>query len=249
MNKKQKKIIAGCILYVIIFCVLYAVFYFQFSAEGYRMSVPYRYSFEKVSDNIYVNKGYSGSKEEIAILIANAKERSSTFFGKLKYTDDIVFIICDDNKTLKKLGGENDTITVMVPFKKSYISVSDKYLNVDTLAHELTHAEFHSRLSAQAMENIPAWFDEGLATQNDYRKKYSTEAWIEQTDNGKNTVPLEDMNTLSEFYAGSASDRYLRYLTAKHEVSKWMNIHHQEGLMELIYRLNNGESFNSAYGR
>lgn len=249
MNKKQKKIIACCILYVIIFWVLYATFYFQFSAEGYRITVPLRYSFEEIADNIYVNKGYSGEIEKITDRIAEAKERDSAFFGRLKYTDDIVFIICDDNKILKKLGGENDTITVNFPFSKSYISVSDEYLNIDTLAHELSHAELHLRLSGRAMEKIPAWFDEGVATQNDYRRKYSMEAWIEKTDNGKNRVPLENMDTLSDFGGGSAADRYLKYLTAKYEVSEWIDVHHREGLLELIDRLNNGEDFYSVYGR
>ena len=247
MNRKHKRIIAFCIWYVIIFCVLYATFYFQFSAEGYRITVPFRYAFEKISDNVYVNKGYSGDTEEITALIDDAKERDTAFFGRLKYTDDIVFIICDDNKILKKLGGENDTITVNFPLRKSYISVSDEYLNVDTLAHELTHAELHSRLSARAMENIPAWFDEGVATQNDYRRKYSREAWNERTDNGKNRIALEDMDTLSDFYEGSPSDIYLKYLNAKYEISGWIDKHHQKGLLELIDRLNSGESFYSAY--
>ena len=57
-----------------------------------------------------------------------------------------------------------------------------------------THAELHCRLSAKAHFKIPSWFEEGLAAQNDYREQYSFSTWIEQTDNGKNTVALEDMD-------------------------------------------------------
>ena len=42
----------------------------------------------------------------------------------------------------------------------------------------------------KAMKSIPTWFDEGLATQNDYREQYGPDAWIEQTDNGKNALPV-----------------------------------------------------------
>ena len=51
-----------------------------------------------------------------------------------------MIIICDEEKLLAKLGGDHDTQTVLFPVKKSYISISTEYLNVDVLAHELTHS-------------------------------------------------------------------------------------------------------------
>ncbi len=211
------------------------------------MSVPYRSSFEKAADHIYVNKNYSGDIKEAIQLTEEALERDRAFFGELQCTETntTFIIICDDDKLLSKLGGDHDTRTSYA--KKNYISVSDEYLNIDIIAHEFTHAELHTRLNMKALKSIPTWFDEGLATQNDYRKQYGLDAWIEQTDNGKNTVPLEDMDTGSEFYAGPVEDRRFRYLNAKHEVSEWMEIHGQKGLLELFDNLNNGEDFNAAY--
>jgi hypothetical protein len=209
------------------------------------MSVPYRSSFEKVADNIYVNKNYSGNIKEAIQLTEEALERDRAFFGELQCTDTTIIIFCDDDKLLSKLGGDHDTQTSYT--KKNYISVSDEYLNIDIIAHELTHAELHTRLNVKALKSIPTWFDEGLATQNDYREQYSLEKWIEQTDNGKNTVPLEDMDTGSEFYADPLEDRRFRYLNAKHEVSVLMDTHQQKGLLELLDKLNNGETFDAAY--
>ncbi len=97
------------------------------------------------------------------------------------------------------------------------------------------------------LKSLPTWFDEGLATQNDYREQYGLDAWIEQTDNGKNALPFEEMDTGSEFYAGTADDRRFRYLNAKHDVSVWMETHQQKGLLELFDKLNNGEDFDTAY--
>ena len=246
--KSKKKIILCCCISFILLLLLTAVWFFQFTSLGYRMSVPYRSSFEKVSDHIYANKNYSGNIKEAIQLTEEALERDRAFFGELQCTETTktIVIICDDDKLLSKLGGDHDTKTSFDP-KKNYISVSDEYLNIDIIAHELTHAELHTRLNMNALKRIPTWFDEGLATQNDYREQYGMEAWIEQTDNGKNALPLEDMDTGSEFYAGTVEDRRFRYLNAKHEVGIWMDTHQQKGLLELFDKLNNGEEFDTAY--
>ena len=47
----------------------------------------------------------------------------------------------------------------------------------------------------------------------------------------------------AEFYAGTSDDRRFRYVNAKHEVSEWMEIHGQNGLLELFDNLNDGEDF------
>ena len=247
MKTKKKKIILCCCISLILLLLLAAVCFFQFTPLGYRMTVPYRSSFEKAADHIYVNKNYSGDIKEAIQLTEEALERDRAFFGELQCTETntTFIIICDDDKLLSKLGGDHDTQTSYA--KKNYISVSDEYLNIDIIAHEFTHAELHTRLNMKALKSIPTWFDEGLATQNDYRKQYGLDAWIEQTDNGKNTVPLEDMDTGSEFYADPVEDRRFYYLNAKHEVSEWMEIHGQKGLLELFDNLNNGEDFNAAY--
>ena len=243
--KSKKKIILCCCISLILLLLLAAVYIFQFTGLGYRMSVPYRSSFEKVADNIYVNKNYSGNIKEAIQLTEEALERDRAFFGELQCTDTTIIIFCDDDKLLSKLDGDHDTKTSYT--KKNYISVSDEYLNIDIIAHELTHAELHTRLNMKALKSIPTWFDEGLATQNDYREQYGLDAWIEQTDNGKNTVPLEDMDTGSEFYADPVEDRRFRYLNAKHEVGVWMDTYQQKGLLELFDKLNNGEGFDTAY--
>ena len=225
-----------------------AVWFFQFNPIGYRISIPLRVSFEKVSDNIYVNKSNAVAGDDIAALIDEAIARDTDFFGSLLCRDHTVIIICDDEKLLAKLGGDHDTQTVLFPVKKSYISVSTEYLNVDVLAHELTHAELHERLSGNALRRIPTWFDEGIALQNDYREQYSSETWAEQTDNGKHIVAHEDMDTGAEFYSGTKEDRRFRYLNAKHDVAEWVETHGLQGFMDLIDRLNDGEDFCAAYG-
>ena len=247
MGKNRKKILKCVISAFFLLLVIAAAYFFQFNAVGYRMTVPCRSAFEEIDDNIYINRSFSGSIEEAIGRIDSAKERVKDFFGDLCCLEDTVIIICDDDLLLSRLGGDHDTKTCYFPAKKHYISVSDEYFNVDILAHELTHAELHTRLSESAQKKIPTWFDEGIALQNDYREQYSFETWVKQTDNGSHTVALEDMDEASEFYAGTVEDRRFRYLNAKHEVDGWMETHKRQGLMELIDKLNNGEAFLIAY--
>ena len=232
----------------LILLVAAGVCFFQFIGTGYRMTVPWRASFEAVADNVYMNRDHAGDRKEAIQMIDRAKERVETFFGDLRGLEDTIIILCDDDRLLAKLGGDHDTINVVFPTRKHYICVSDEYLNVDVLAHELTHAELNARLSASAMRRIPTWFDEGLSLQNDCREQYSEEQWVTQTDSGKNIVALEDMDTPLMFYAGEAADRRLRYLNAKHELAVWMAAHGQHGLLALLEQLNGGADFHTAYG-
>lgn len=244
----KKKFILFVFFALILLIAAVAVWFFQFNPTGYRMSVSCRASFEIISDNVFVNRNYAGNRDDITVLINEAIARDTDFFGSLVCCDHTVIIICDDEKLLAKLGGDHDTQTVLFPVKKSYISVSTEYLNVDVLAHELTHAELHERLSGNALRRIPTWFDEGIALQNDYREQYSSETWAEQTDNGKNIIFPEEMDTAAEFYSGTKEERRFRYLNAKHDVAQWLEAHGLQGFMDLITRLNGGEDFCAAYG-
>ena len=244
---KRKKIIRTIIIIIPLLLIITVLCYFQFSSSGYRISVPYRHSFIEIDDNVFVNIDYSNSKDELITLVNDAKARNTDFWGDLH--SNPVIIICDNEKLLARLGGDHDTNTIIFPSQQSYISVSNEYCNIDILSHEMTHAEFHARLSVSALSKIPTWFDEGIATQNDYREQYDLDTWDEKTDNGKNTVALEDMDEPSEFYAGTADDRRFRYLNAKHEVHIWLENHKQQGLFNLIDSLNNGTDFDTAYGK
>ena len=237
------------IIVPILVLVAAAVYFFQFNQYGYLMTIPYRSAFTEIADHVYINRNHARDHQEILSLIGQAEGRVREFFGDLRFQDETTIIICDDEELTRKIGEDHATITISFPSEKHYICISDEYLDPDILAHEITHAELRARLTAQALGKIPTWFDEGLALQNDYRERYSEEQWKAQTDNGKNTIALEDMDTPAEFYAGEAEDRRFRYLNAKHELDAWMAAHEQHGLLELIEKLNDGEAFYTAYSR
>ena len=248
MKSKKRKSFLIIIILVLVALVAAAVYFFQFNQYGYIMTIPYRSAFTEIADHVYINKTNARDHQEILDLIKQAEERDRSFWGDLRYLDETIFIICDDENLIRKIGEDHATVTISFPSEKHYICISDEYLELDILAHEITHAELRARLTARAQGKVPTWFDEGLALQNDYRERYSEEQWISQTGNGKNVIAPEDMDTPAEFYAGEAEDRRFRYLNAKHELDRWMATHGQQGLLELIEKLNNGEDFDMAYG-
>ena len=245
MRAKKKRVLLFITILLILAAVVGAMF--QFTQFGYLTTVPYRSTFTEITSHVYINRDYSGDRQELLEMIEQAKDRVRAFFGELHFQDETILIICDDEKLTRKLGEDHGTVIVSFPAEAHYICISEEYLELDILAHEITHAELRSRLSAKAPKAIPTWFDEGLALQNDYRERYSEAQWIAQTDNGKNTVALEEMDTPAEFYAGEAEDRRFRYLNAKHELNVWMTVHGQHGLLELFDKLNGGADFTTAY--
>ena len=245
MRIKKKNIL----LLIILLLILAAIAFLQFTQFGYLMTVPYRSAFAEIADRVYINRNYSGDRQSILAMIDQAEERVGAFFGELRLPDETVFIICDDKKLTRRLGQDHAIVSFSLPSEKHFICISDEYLELDVLAHEITHAQLRALLSSRALKKIPVWFDEGLALQNDHRERYSEEQWMAQTDNGRTIVALEDMDAPSEFYAGDADDRRFRYLNAKHELDVWMAAHGQQGLLELIGKLNDGADFNAVYNQ
>ena len=253
IHRIKKGYLVLIIVAVSIVTVLFA--FAQFSSFGYRMTVPLR-SFTEVSPNVYIHNDFANNKADVVNLIEDAKSRVADFFGEL--VSKPVIIICDDKKTIAKLGGDHDITTTAIFKVYSYISLSSEFLNVDVIAHELTHAETHfriynGRIWSQGL--VPVWFDEGVALQNDYREKYNETAWNDVPDGGNNVVALDDIDTAEEInvgktektYEGEAAERRYRYIVSRYEVNRWIENNGLDALLNLLDKVNQGENFNRSY--
>ena len=172
MRAKKKRVLLFITILLILAAVVGAMF--QFTQFGYLTTVPYRSAFTEIASHVYINRDYAGDRQELLEMIEQAKDRVRAFFGELHFQDETILIICDDEKLTRKLGEDHGTVIFSFPAEAHYICISEEYLELDILAHEITHAELRSRLSAKAQKAIPTWFDEGLALQNDYRERYRT---------------------------------------------------------------------------
>lgn len=247
--KKMEKIKKVYIILgsIVVFLLIIVFAFIQFIPIGYRMTVSL-HGFDQKSNNIYINKNFETSTAEAVEIINKARERVAKYFGDIE--SNPIIIVCDDKAKLKRLGGDHDTTTAIIYNVYSYIAISPEYLNVDIIAHELTHAETHHRTFKGKLWyqlSIPTWFDEGVALQNDYRETYNEEAWKTATDNGKNVVGLSDIDNPTKFYAGNTEDRRYRYIVSKHELSAWIEQNGVPSLIDLLDKINQGENFNSLY--
>ena len=59
-----KKVLICTASVFLLLIAIAVVYFFQFNALGYRMTVPYRSAFVEIDYNIYINRNFSGSIEE-----------------------------------------------------------------------------------------------------------------------------------------------------------------------------------------
>lgn len=127
----------------------------------------------------------------------------------------------------------------------SYIVLSNDGIDLDIIAHEISHAEFYERVGFYKWSfSVPMWFKQGLAMQNDYRNYYSEDTLQILSDNFKNLPDVKSLKKDDEFYAGTHEQVLLNYMTAKHE---FKTLYTKEKLDKLIKDLNSGKSFEEAF--
>lgn len=244
---KKKHIIIATIAFMLI---LIGIFFIQFTSLGYKMTVPL-HGYTQVKDNIYIDKDFNSDSSKVLSIIDEAHKRLETFWGNTESKPTI--IISDNEKKLKKLGWTgNPALTTTAVFfgANSYVVISPKGLNIDVTAHELTHAELHYRVyNGKILPKtlIPIWFDEGIATQNDYRENYNYDAWVKVTNNGKNITDFSQLKNQSQFYNPNTDVRRYNYIISKHEVGEWLKTHNVDDLITLINAVNEGKSFDKLY--
>lgn len=245
MTKRKRLLLIAAILLASAAAAV-MIYFFWFTPSGYRLSVAI-HGFSKLTDHVYVENGWNGEPEDLLTALEEARQRVTELFGGMESAPTL--IICDNERKIKRLGGDHDTMTLLISGVHSYTSLSSDFLTADVLAHEMTHAETHHRIyqNSTGTTSIPPWFDEGLAVQNDYRESYSNETWLKLTDKGQNIPSLAEYGSGETFFSGSTDDRRARYCLAGHEVSEWLEKNGRSGLLFLLKGMNQGESFDDLY--
>ena len=113
MRAKKKRVLLVITLLLILAAVVVAMF--QFTQSGYLTTVPYRSAFTEIASHVYINRNYAGDQQELFEMIEQAKERVRTFFGDVRFQDETIFIICDDDKLTRKLGEDHGTVILYFP--------------------------------------------------------------------------------------------------------------------------------------
>ena len=177
--------------------------------------------------------------DSLKAIITMAENRVGEFWGT--YTTSPKIIYCDNDADYRKFGHPALTPAVAFMSIDAYIVVHPSGLNVDVIAHELSHTELFNRIGFIHRERkIPTWFDEGLAMQVDWRPTYSTDSLRSWTNGFMDMPNVKQMTSYGQFGSGNIK---LNYSIAKYEVGKW---HTPENLETFVNMINDGASFSNA---
>lgn len=242
---KTRKIILYTAFAVILFITSSScVFYFK-SPEVFRCSlINFSSEFNEYNNNIYISKDTPAAvRDSLLVIILKSGERVCKFWNVKERTGKPSVIYCNTKSLLHEYSGGRAILTYK-SYLGSYIVLGRECINEDMVSHELQHAELYSRTGYFNNSKIPAWFDEGIAMQVDYREAYSEKRFCQMKDSMKSEDAISQISNQESFMRGNY---YYHYLLAKHETAKWLNEAKKEGLINLIARLNNGEDFYLIY--
>ncbi len=207
-------------------------------ARAAKLFAPSLFGMLRVTDGIYADPELSQAQCDALILArAQAHDTIVAFYGKA--VADPVLIVCATGSCYRRFGGHGSA---------QAHTVSDRLLlaprghRATTIAHEWAHAELNLRVGYLA--GVPSWFDEGLATLASGDPRYTEERYVRETHAGAVAPHLDQMRSLKDFLSVPYA-----YVTARHEVARWVARAGRHGVLELFAALRRGERFDDAYRR
>lgn len=195
---------------------------------------------DQITENVYVDPAMpEANREHLVAAVTEAKQRIAALFGD--FQGGAVIIAGHTMSIMNEYGGNSYN-----QVGRSYLTALGTYivlgpggtLDMDVIAHEMAHAELAHRLGYRRANQLPDWFEEGLALQVDER--YTEAEWLARTSNGATAPDLDEIGIIRH-------DDWLGYATAKHEVSRWMGAAGQEGLLKFLQAVRQGKDFSLSY--
>jgi hypothetical protein len=238
-SKRRKKILVASALMVLLLSIGAALLTLA-PREIVRCYLVRWSDLDRLAPNLFVDPHMPESqRQRLLSSLADAQERIATLYGEP--TANPVILAGHTMDVMSAYGGNaynRAGRAYLTPVATFVILGPDGSRSVDVLAHELAHAEFSARIGHGNRDEVPNWFDEGLAVQFDGR--YSEAAWRTRTDGGRTAPDLDQIGTIEH-------DDWLGYATAKHEVGRWLEAVGREGLEALLQSIRNGGEFREAY--
>lgn len=206
---------------------------------------------------VYTSKGTTPAQQKrLFFLLNTSRTRIHDFWGNIQSQPAIVF--CHSNEVYRKYGSSSGSpANYFGSPAGSFVIISPDGLSTDVISHEMCHAELTGRLGWLTMNTqIPQWFNEGLALMVDYRfpepgrkpeYRYYQEKWAQLTYRSTFQLKLEDLQEAERFYKGDSYTLYLAYMRSGLELSRWMGIVQQKGLLKLVENIRAGQDFDISY--
>lgn len=228
--------------------------------QGAKLYAPETFGLNPITPNIYVESGTD--KHTQAILreaFDKAESAIRSAYGDVKAHP--VIHACVTEQCLDYFGGK-DTLAKVYGNR---ILLSPRGLNWHFIAHEWSHAEMWARLTFPAWKRMPQWFDEGVAAAISEAPEHSEQHWqflvtsniacptpeelhtLKSLDQWLSAVRRYSDNKNMERRARGETEIHSVYAAAGHELRPWLAAAGVPGLLAFIDKLNDGDSFESAY--
>jgi len=210
-----------------------------FAVRGAKTLAPNWFGFVEISKDIYVDKAMLSSQRiEVIKTVRSAQARVSQFFGGLDGHPKIFACSTEECFVANDFGATPKGQA----YGSSALMLSPRGQDIVIISHELTHIELHTRIGAfRSWHAIPSWFDEGLAVLVSEDPRYTENAWLQATGNGRNAPKLENIGGML-----GKGGWLLSYGTARRAVGEWYSDAKHAGLMHLIADVKNGVDFDTA---
>lgn len=228
--------------------------------KGGKLYAPETFGFDPIAPDIYVERGTDeATRQRLRDAVAKAESEIRSTFGST--VAHPVVHACITESCLESFGGKGTFAKVY----GSRILLSPRGLNWHFIAHEWSHAEMSTRLSFFSWKRMPQWFDEGLAVAVSEAPEHSEKHWqflvasniprpsVDELHALRSLAEWEDAvrrygdNRNAERRARGETEIHSVYAAAGHEIRPWLAAAGTPGLLAFIRKLNDGDTFESAY--
>jgi hypothetical protein len=196
---------------------------------------PRCFGMSEVAPGIYTDPATTPAQTRtLTEMVGSARWQVSEFYGGQQSAPPV--LACFDDACYERIGGGRERGIAVL---NRAVMLSPRGIDVEILAHEMSHVEIHRRLDGAP---IPQWFDEGLAVAVADDHRYlapagSADRCLAHPD-GPLPVSLDDWLTA----ASADADEYAKAACA---VSRWLADYGspREATTTLVDRLRSGETF------
>ena len=188
------------------------------------------------ADGSLTESASEADRQRYLQLASDARARIEATFGAVESDPIIVFFNGSDGFGPFQL---NRYGSAQMVGSHSCVMMGPKGQNVDVVAHELMHAELHSRVGYRRyLFEVPTWFDEGVAMQVDQRPRYALSPKQSQTADYVRAL------TTNSLFTDADEERLVQnYASAKEVVARWTANAGKANLYSRLDRLKKGEPF------
>lgn len=197
---------------------------------------PWCYGMTKAAPRLYVDDGASRAERRRAAAVVDAAgSRVATFYGSRESAPRV--LACTTAACYAHIGGGRERGVAVL---NRAVILSPRGLDPVIASHEMSHVKLHRRLGSSA-DDVPQWFDEGLAVLVAGDPRYLRPA---SAGDRCKVEPGTDLPVTLDEWLSAAGDDPDVYAGSACKVSRWVDANGgPSAVRDLVRRMKDGEDF------